>query len=421
MTLAENVADALITVETFIQSGIENVIANANDEYYYSIYLTLKLEEKRAIEEGRQTHGKLISLLACACSMVLNPANINEPFQPYLLIDGRRTIIQDDFSDDNIELFAKLIDVTSNVWLKSRLADIVWLRKRHKTPKFALAAIDAYRLTPIANNDRAVAGGALDCWERAIVLSRSLGSGAGDRLSQIENDMLNLFFASDQANEDLVSDIEFVFHRNGLGKNVTVTIAKHLEKIAQAFEDNGSFDNAIRYLNTSQNWHKNSELTRIKLHIAALERKLIDTIISSECPSKYMTAANRCDKVIKVLRSIPRVDRNAHDVDSKIDEARQLRALYGRESLPEMGTISIPIDSIDRLAKDSVNAVWGKSLHEALLAYISLNGFNYQNMRSLATESEKQNPMFYACHQKVMSHDGRVVAKSAECTDIVAT
>ena len=91
----------------------------------------------------------------------------------------------------NLEQF---VDSVDDPWLKARIADLLWLRRSPPDPRFALAAVDAYRSIPL--DGKTWAAGALDCWQRAISLSMMLREGAGDRLSQMENDVSSLFFSA---------------------------------------------------------------------------------------------------------------------------------------------------------------------------------------------------------------------------------
>ena len=76
--------------------------------------------------EERQPHGKALLLLAHACSMRFLPDSINEPFRPFLSMDGCRPIISDEFPEADISFFSQIVDEIDDPWLKARLADLVW-------------------------------------------------------------------------------------------------------------------------------------------------------------------------------------------------------------------------------------------------------------------------------------------------------
>ena len=101
---------------------------------------------RQAISEGRNAHGKVLWLLADACSMRLTPESVNEPYKPFMVMGEQRSAIPDDFSDSDLAFYATMVDAVDDPWLKARLADVTWLRMRKRDVRFALVGIDSYRL-----------------------------------------------------------------------------------------------------------------------------------------------------------------------------------------------------------------------------------------------------------------------------------
>ena len=61
--------DLILTVEGFAGCGWKAALAEAARKAYYSIREAFADAAKQAIEEDRQAHGKVLSLLADACLM----------------------------------------------------------------------------------------------------------------------------------------------------------------------------------------------------------------------------------------------------------------------------------------------------------------------------------------------------------------
>ena len=61
---------------------------------------------RQAMDEGRQSHGKVLWLLADACSPMLSPKSMNEPFKPFMVMSGRRSVIPEDLAEADIVLRA---------------------------------------------------------------------------------------------------------------------------------------------------------------------------------------------------------------------------------------------------------------------------------------------------------------------------
>ena len=78
-----------IAPEDFRASGWKAVLTSATREGYSDMWHALSSAARQAIEGKKTAEGKVLWLLADACSMMLNPASVNEPFKPILVMDGR--------------------------------------------------------------------------------------------------------------------------------------------------------------------------------------------------------------------------------------------------------------------------------------------------------------------------------------------
>lgn len=151
--------DLVISVQDFADSGWHEVIAQASREGYPAMWQAFSAAARSAIGHGRNEQGKVLWLLADACSMMLSPSSQNEPFKPFPVFHDRRSVIPDDLSEADITFFAQIVDAADDNWLKARLADLVWLKGKPRNASFALKAIDAYRSIPL-DTDTWTRGGA---------------------------------------------------------------------------------------------------------------------------------------------------------------------------------------------------------------------------------------------------------------------
>src|ERR1700682_2075917 len=110
---------------------------------------------------------------------MLCPNSMNDPLKPVLITDTGRTAIPEDFEKADVELIAQISEEISNPWIQGRLADLAWLLKKPRHPKYALLAIDAYQKIPLDVETWLRDG--QECWERALNLTRMLRAGAGRR------------------------------------------------------------------------------------------------------------------------------------------------------------------------------------------------------------------------------------------------
>ena len=173
--------DLILTVDDFTACGWKAALVGATCEGYRSMCDALSDAAKQATQNGQKARGKVLWLLADACSMILAPASTNKPYKSRVVSSDGRSLIPDDLLETDIAFFAQIVDVIDDSWLKARLADLVWFRQTPRKVKFALAAIDSYRLIPL--DTEAWWNDGKECWQRAINLARLLGEGAGERLA----------------------------------------------------------------------------------------------------------------------------------------------------------------------------------------------------------------------------------------------
>ncbi|MEB8536869.1 DUF4209 domain-containing protein [Acidithiobacillus ferriphilus] len=405
--------DLVISAQDFVDSGWKEAIAQTSREGYSAMWQALSSAARSAIEQGRSEHGKVLWLLADACSMMLSPSSPNEPFKPFAVFHDRRSVIPEDMSDADILFFAEVIDAVDDDWLKARLSDLVWLKGKPRNTGFALKAIDAYRSLPL-DTDTWIHGGR-DCWPRAIGLARMLKGGAGDRLEQMEASIVVAFDTATRADGFLGIWLADLLKSNGLGRAHRTDVAKKLEALAREFDAEGDLHRAREYFSAAAEWHKAipDEVKSAEMTAAVAEGWVKEAVArsASENPS-HMVAASFYENAIQVYRTIPRAERATHRVDERITELRTHLNDSGEKSLGEMGLIRTPGVDITQIVDNARKSVTGKSTQEALLAFANLHrGARAEELRNSALERMRQHPLQSLFAATVMSSDGRVIAK----------
>jgi len=413
MTNQRYPADLIVSAQDFAASGWKEALAQVPREGYPAMWQAFSAAARTAMDEGNNTCGKVLWLLADACSMMLSPSSQNEPFKPFMVMGGQRSVIPDDLSDADIEFFADVVDVIDDIWLKARLADLVWLKKTPRDASFALKAIDAYRAMPL-DAETWIHGGR-DCWPRAINLVRMLKNGAGDRLAQMEASITDAFNAATRADGFLGLWLADLLKSNGLGRSHRADVARKLEALAHEFDGEGDLHRAREYFSAAAEWYgvvpdvtKAAEMT-----VSVAEGWVKEAIaqVSSSSPS-HMVATSFYENAIQTYRTIPKKERAAHRVDERIAELRTHLNDSGQKSLGEMGVIRTPGVDITQLVENARNSVAGKPLQEALLSFANIHqGENVENLRKRVLERMREFPLQFLSAATVMSRDGRVIAK----------
>lgn len=405
--------DLAISLDDFLASGWKQALGQAPREGYSAMWQAFSAAARSSIKQGLHEHGKVLWLLADACSMMLSPSSPNEPFKPIAVFHDRRSVVLDDLSDSDIRFFAEIVDAVDDDWLKARLSDLVWLKGKPRNTAFALKAIDAYRCLSL-DTDTWLHGGR-ECWPRAISLAQMLRGGAGDRLAQMESTIVVAFNAATCIGGFLGLWLADLLKSNGLGRAHRAEVARKLEALAREFDREGDLHRAREYFSAAANWNKAipDEVKAAEMTAAVAEGWVKEAIArtASASPS-HMVAASFYETAIQTYRTIPKAERATHRVDERIAELRVHLNDSGERSLGEMGLIRTPGVDITQIVENARKSVTGKSAQEALLAFANLHGgANAEKLRSSALERMRRHPLQSLFAATVMSRDGRVIAK----------
>lgn len=406
-------ADIVVTEQDFRDCGWKDVLSKTSREGYPSMWQAFSAAARQAMDEGRPSHGKVLWLLADACSMMLAPNSINEAFKPFMVMEGRRSVIPDDLSESDVAFFSQVVDAADDPWLKARLADLTWLRQTKRDVRFALVAIDAYRA--IALDAETWVRGGRECWARAIQLARMLKGGAGDRVAEIEATILKVFEAATKQDGFLGTWLADLLESNGLGRIQRGAIVQKLEKLAGEFDADGDLHRSREYFSAAARWFKlaGDEAKAASMTVSEAEGWVKEAVarVSSTNPS-HMAAATFYENAIQIYRTIPGAERTPHRVDERLAELRAHLSESGEKTLAEMGLVSSPGVDISKLVENARKAVSGKTPIEALKAFCNLHhGVDAKQARESALERLRNHPLQALFPATVMSRDGRVIAK----------
>lgn len=405
--------DLTISLNDFLASGWKQAIAQAPREGYSEMWQALSTAARSSIDQGHNEHGKVLWLLADACSMMLSPSSPNEPFKPFAVFHDRRSVVPDDLFDADILFFAEIVDSVDDNWLKARLCDLVWLKGKPRNTTFALKAVDAYR--DLSLDTDTWRHGGRECWARAISLAKTLKAGADDRLKQMEATILVAFNAATNAGGFFGLWLADLMKSNGLGRAHRADVARKLEALARKFDGEGDLHRAREFFSAAGDWHKAipDTVKAAEMTVAVADGWVKEAFAQSalESPS-HMVAASFYENAIQTYRTIPRAERAKHRVDERIAELRASLSDAGERSLGEMGLIRTPGVDITQIVESARKSITGKSAQEALFAFANLHGgANAEELRSSALERMRQHPLQSLFSSTVMSRDGRVIAK----------
>lgn len=401
--------------EDFRRSGWKAVLTSATREGYPDMWQAFSSAARQAIESKKTAEGKILWLLADASSMMLNPASVNEPFKAIMVMDGKRSVLPDDFQEADVILFSQIAEEVDDVWLRARLADLAWLLRRPRDPRFALLAIDAYIAIPL-DVDNWLRGGQ-ECWNRAIRLALMLGKSADDRLIQMERNLLDAYGKVRPEDGFLALWLANLMTEYGLGSSRQSEIAKKLEALAKHHEAEGDLHRAREYFDVSAGWFQKcgDSAKAIEMTVCVAEDWVKEAIarMSSQQQS-HMAAALFFERAVHKYRSIPKAERDSHNVDKRIAELRAQMNVAGAKSLGEMQAVELPSIDIVKLVEKARSTVSGKSAVDALAAFTNISsGAQASQLREFSEKMLSKHPLQALFSSTHLSRDGRVIARQS--------
>ncbi|MBN1431871.1 MAG: DUF4209 domain-containing protein [Methanomicrobiaceae archaeon] len=407
-------SDLIITAQDFTDCGWKDALAGTKRGDYTSMWQAFSDAALQAMKESRESHGKALWLLADACSMMLNPKSINEPYKPFFIMEGRRGPILEDFSDTDITFFSQILDTNiDNLLLRARLADLLWLKLKPRDPKYAYIAIDSYRSLQLDKETWFSYG--RECWERAIVLAHMFKNGSEKHLEKIETAIISAFELTTNLDGYFSLNLAYLLYEKKLAQDKKADIALKLESLANEFKNEKKLDQANDFFEASANWYKrdNNDVKFAEMTVAAAESLVgqAEARITAETPS-HMAATGFFERAIQNYRTIPHSERSAYNVDERISELLLCLKESGEKALNEMGTISTePID-ISHMIENARESVHGKNIMDAMLAFVNnFPDIRVKELRGNTVRKMLDFPLQSILSRTLVSQDGRVINK----------
>jgi hypothetical protein len=404
--------DIQITLEDFKNSGWEKAFQGDGIKKSSSISDTLAKMGQKAGEQSQTAHSKVLWLLADACSMMLSPASLNEPFKPYFRSRTGRSAIPDDFSEGDIDYFHLILPEVADPRLKARLSDLIWLRRRSLGKNLVLSAIDSYLMTPITM-ESFVNDGHL-CWIRAIQLTRILKQDAGERMKDIKDRIIQAFRDATDKDGFFVKWLADLLRSYKLGIGHENEIAQKLVLLAGAFKLQNDFYRTREYYETSSYWFKkiNNEEEAVKAIACQAEAWHTEAVLK-ELSGDFIGAAHGLEKAIQIYHQTPKKHRAAIGVEDKLPQLRLQLNKTGKMAADAMQFVCTPSVDITEMVNESRKLIQEKTPDEALKILANIYpGVVRTKIRSSAEQALTQFHMGSFFGLAVRTRDGRIVAKN---------
>ncbi|WP_299081108.1 hypothetical protein [uncultured Paraglaciecola sp.] len=402
---------ALSSAEEFITKS-NKVIKPPFEHGYYSICSIYKEHGEKERQAKNEALANALDLASAICSMMLRPNSANDPFQPYVQLEGKRSVIADDFTHEQLEFVANIYEDMLEPIVKARFADLLWLCVNPKKVDYVRAAIQNYLMLPIDPETWHSDVG--DCWKRCIRLARQIRD--SDSISTIETSLQEAFEKNYSGSPFMHLWIAELIESNGLCKNQLEHMAEALFGYATGFHSSGAHREAREYLSLAERMFKvqgkvDSWLKSLLLAADCFELEG-DSKCNDNAPSQ-MVANTFYENALQAYRKIPIAKRDELGVTAKLVSIRDKITEAGSGTLREMGLVQTPGIDISEIIDGARKHVGGKeSLELSLLCFTGFATPKYQELRTRTIEQIQQFPLSNMFGGSHIADDGRVIAKT---------
>ena len=393
-----------------LSCGWEEVLRGLANQSYAAMEKGFRDAADLASEQDRTTDERALRLLAGLCSMMLSLSDSKVPFGPEWVFEGGRSMMPEDLPPAEVAVLSEFVSSVEHPWLKGRLAHVVWLVSQPRDVRFALTTLDCYRALPLTIS--AWLHGAHAAWAQAIMLCKSLRDAVGNRLQEIERDLVETAVSADLGQEVPMLPIARLLREHGLGESAAGSIASHLARCAMDVAADGEHTNAAAYFEHASEWYRVAGDRNGQLEMVAAEAESYvvegQDRLQSEPPSA-LAAASWFNDAVQAYRKVPSTERSRLGINERIHELRELLSETRRESMKEFQAVETSTDVSEAVARIQ-DELRGHELPQLLKRFAALVAPpSHQQMVEEAQAIAEQTifrKLFGVSH---MSADGRVV------------
>jgi hypothetical protein len=352
---------------------------------------------------------RFYSLLGLAFNAPLRAQRVPDPFEPLVVIEGRRSIVPGDLSQSQLEVLAAAVGLyPDDPAFDARLGDVLWVcrYKGRRDPTYARLAVEAY-----VASARVRAG---------------IGEGAYDAATHLERALRLSFLVDSRGHLDLheparlaAREAAFTLEANGswaallrvhaLMREFDIGEAReHAEACETIATDSASAEpGGIReqFLIEASAWWKRTDDSERGLQV--IERRLNLKLEQAEsvAAASASNATGLMQEAVKIVRLLP--------VARRGDREQKIRARLAEiepRTLSEMGRIEHTIDVAD-LVQHAEDATLGKPLIDALLEMARMCApQKVERIRQSVQQHARSAPLMHMMSASLMDSTGKVVA-----------
>lgn len=366
-----------LTVEDFTNSSWHDAIEAAEERdcnNYRPVFYTKATEARTT---GDERAANLFNLLGHLASMFIDADDLADPLKPMWQSGGQRGAIPSDF-DPALGYLTDILPHIDDPELKSRVADVLWLRKRDfkAAREGAVAYLASARL-----GDRDNWSHATERIERAADIAARVNQ--QDLLDEVTRQIVEGLTAFDGTEASFLPArlMEILQRRN-------TDDPAHFAALAASFsvaaEGRGDWHAARIYRDIEAGWHKinkDEQATRVsRLQSADTFVREAEARVASGEGQGHMVAAHLLESAIQALRAVG-------GQQEKIAELHRQLLGHQRQSVSEMQSVSVEVDASELISR-ATEAVADRDLYNATFALALLGA--PPSIATLRSQAQRQ-------------------------------
>jgi hypothetical protein len=351
---------------------------------------------------------KLYKILRKASELKLQPNSVNEPYS-----SQSKEPLSATFSHNELDILAQIIPRVNCLAFRARLHDLCWLYCKPKAIKNAYETIDLYTSYPI--NADTWMDGTQNYYERALSLAFQLGKGALSRVNEIKSklsDALNLEYKDSKFMKLWIARLLKKFDLN---KEAPEQTANDFVLVARNLALGQDYYSARHYLEYAADSYR---LLDHEAWIGTLIRIAETWEQEALCRDQAFIRMTFYEDAIQAYRKVPKLERENHGIDEKINKLRLKLRDEGKTAISEMASFSIKSPDIKDDIDSAIEHVSGKeNLDFALLFFCGLySGVSKSGSIDSAKDSMKFGIASRLFSSVQLSADGRKIGQEKSIT-----
>lgn len=295
-------------------------------------------------------------LLQQVFDLHFRPSDVSEPFGSLVVMDGKRSLIPTDLSDEDLDELTATLTTVDDPEYQARISDVIWLRRRDY--KVARSAVDFYLASGATLEDPEHWVLCMENYERGLRLAKQLdpnGTLAEGILSHLA-DRVAHYNGTDTSYFSLKAIELLVEFKYGDFQKLSEIV----NRVALEARKDSNFNRARFFYNVAAKVKKlASDEDGAELAFVALAETFAEEAEAREARGSFMTAHLSWNDAIQTFRHRP-------SLKDRVPELQRRYAAAGEKMLDEMKAIEgEAIDISEEVAKSGA-AVEGQTWEDAL-------------------------------------------------------